>query len=260
MTEIAERIGFVGTGTITKAIVKGLLSDHVGASEIIVSPRNADIAADLAAAHPQVTIADDNQTVVDRADIVFLAVRPQIAAEVIPLLKFRSGQLVISLIAATERARLLDWIGADVELAQAIPLPFVENREGVTAIFPRNARVADLFNRLGVAVECETRKEYDLLAAASSTMALYFGLMGRTVDWLESQGLPQASGRAYLSAHFQSLAKVAATRQDEPLHALAREYATKGGLNEQVWMDFDEHGGTGALIEAFERVLLRITK
>lgn len=255
-----ETIGFVGTGTITRSMIKGLLSSPGPACRIVVSPRNADMAAALAAEHPEVSIAADNQAVVDRSDVVFLAVRPQIAAEVVPGLAFRDGQLVVSVIAATDRARLEEWTGKSADLAQAIPLPFVEEREGVTAIFPPNARVAALFDRMGTAVECETKREYDLLAAASATMALYFGLMGRAVDWLETQGLPEKSGRAYLSAHFASLSAVAQRQQDVSLHALAREYATKGGLNEQVWMDFDQRGGTRALYEAMERVLFRITK
>ncbi|MBP2236484.1 pyrroline-5-carboxylate reductase [Sinorhizobium kostiense] len=253
-------IGFLGTGTITRAIITGLLADPEFANPIIVAPRNAEIATDLAATYPQVTIAEDNQAVSNSSEVVFLAVRPQIASDVIPQIGFRDGQLVISLIAATERETLHEWIKSDVELVQAIPLPFVEDREGVTAIFPRSPRVADLFNRIGTAVECETRTEYDLLAAASATMSLYFGLMARAVDWLEAQGLPEDSGRAYLSAHFQTLAKVASRRSDTSLHRLSREYATKGGLNEQVWTDFDQNGGTRALVDALDRVLLRITK
>ncbi|MBB4188506.1 hypothetical protein GGE07_005185 [Sinorhizobium terangae] len=31
---------------------------------------------------------------------------------------------------------------------------------------------------------------------------------------------------------------------------MSREYATKGGLNEQVWTDFDQNGGTRALVDA----------
>lgn len=257
---IEGRIGFVGTGTITKAIIDGLINKPDPVGQIIVSPRNAGIAAELAETYSNVVVAADNQAVIDTSDAVFLAVRPQIAADVIRSLQFRIGQLVVSVIAATERATLLDWIGTNVELVQAIPLPFVENREGVTAIYPKNARVAHLFNDLGTAVECETREEYDLLAVASATMSLFFGQMGRIVDWLEARGLPPESARAYMSAHFESLAKVATERQDVPLHALAREFATKGGLNEQVWLDVDQRGGTKAVLEALDRVLFRITK
>lgn len=114
-------------------------------------------------------VASDNKSVIDGSEAVFLAICPQIAEEVIRPLVFQRGQRVICIIAATERQTLLEGIGTDVHLTQALPLPFVEDREGVTAIFPPDEFTAALFNSLGTAVQRETREEYDLLAAASAT-------------------------------------------------------------------------------------------
>jgi len=41
---------------------------------------------------------------------------------------------------------------------------------------------------------------------------------------------------------------------------MSREFATKGGLNEQVLLDFERNGGTTALTGALERVLERIKR
>jgi pyrroline-5-carboxylate reductase len=252
------KIGFVGTGTITEAMVKGMLGSSLDVSRIIVSPRNGEIAARLAASSPLVAIGTDNQAVVDAADILFLAIRPQIAEEVIKSLRFRAGQCVVSVIAATDRAKLEDWIDAPVEITQAIPLPFVAERAGVTAIFPENDRVAAIFSALGSAVACETRAEYDLLAAASALMATYFGILDRTTGWLADRGMPEEKARAYLAPLFLSLAQTAVTHGETPLTDLKQEFSTKGGLNEQVFEDFDHKGGSGALIAALDRVLARI--
>ena len=112
---------------------------------------------------------------------------------------------------------------------------------------------------LGNAVECETRKEYDLLAAASALMATYFGIMHRTTGWLAENGLPADKGRAYLAPLFASLSETALLAgKDGDLIDLSREFATKGGLNEQVFQDFDGNGGTESLRQALRRVLKRI--
>lgn len=251
-------LGFVGTGTITAAMVRGLLSKGGDGGRIIVSPRNADTARALADAHPEVMIASGNQEVIDRADIVVLAVRPQIAADVVPALRFRPGQRVISVIAATDRATLLSWIDDGIDLVQAIPLPFVETCDGVTAIYPPHREVAALFDRLGTTVVCNKVEDYRLLAVASATMSLYFGMMGRMVDWLAAHGLPKDDARAYLSAHFLSLSRVAARDQAVSLDRLVEDYATRGGLNEQVWLDFDRTGGSDAIERALSRVHDRI--
>jgi pyrroline-5-carboxylate reductase len=251
-------IGFVGTGAISEAMVRGLLAEPAFASQVYLSPRNPDTAGRLASEFHAVAVASDNQTVVDRSDIVVLAIRPQIAREVVGDLVFRDGQSVISLVAATERQTLLDWIGADVHLVQAIPLPFVAGRQGVTAIYPPDTSVAALFDTLGSAVQCASRKEYDLLAAVSALMSTYFGVMEITTAWLEENGLEKSKAKAYLTSLFESLARRASENSGEDFFDLSREFATKGGLNEQVLTDFETMGGRFALHTALDRVLARI--
>ncbi|MGY5810788.1 pyrroline-5-carboxylate reductase [Rhizobium sp. LEGMi198b] len=253
-----KAIGFVGTGAITEAMVQGLLAEPAHVSKIHVSPRNAEIAANLAAKFDSVTVAADNQTVVDHSDIVVLAIRPQIAEDVIRELRFKDGQRVVSVVATVERQSLLDWIRADIDLVQAIPLPFVADRQGVTAIYPPDPEIAGLFDALGIAVQCESRKEYDLLAAASAMMSTFFGIMEFTTDWLEKNGLDRSKGQAYIAPLFASLAQ----RANEPgvtsFSSLSSEFATRGGLNEQVFSDFEKKGGRQALTAALDRVLARI--
>ena len=102
-------LGFIGTGAIAAAMVEGLAPDR-----ILLSPRGASVAADLAARFAGVTIAASNQAVVDGSDLVVLSVRPQVAEAVIRALRFRPGQKVLSLIAATGIDHLQDWIGLDL--------------------------------------------------------------------------------------------------------------------------------------------------
>lgn len=255
---VTESIGFVGTGAITEALVRGLLAAPAFSSRIVLSPRSADIAARLAAEFAEVSIAADNQQVVDRSDTVFLAIRPQVAQEVVSALTFRNGQTVVSVVAAIDRESLLRWIGADVHLVQAIPLPFVAQRQGVTALYPPDAGIARLFDALGTAVECDSRHEYDMLGAASALMSTYFGVMEFAVDWLARNGLDRSKGQAYLAPLFVSLAQRAAKTDASSFSSLSEEFATKGGLNEQVLAHFEKNGGRKALTDALDGVLARI--
>lgn len=256
---LPEKIGFIGTGAITDAMVRGLFAEPAAVPHVMVSQRSADVSAKLAVDFPQVLVSIDNQAIVDLCDTVVLAIRPQIAEEVIRPLKFSNGQKVVSVVAATGRDALFDWIGADVSLSQAIPLPFVARRKGVTAVYPPDPDTAAIFNVLGNAVECETKAEYDLLAAASALMATYFGIMHRTTEWLAENGLPKEKGRAYLAPLFAGLSETAfLAGKGIDFIDLSREFATKGGLNEQVFRDFERDGGSDALKRALEHVLERI--
>jgi pyrroline-5-carboxylate reductase len=112
---------------------------------------------------------------------------------------------------------------------------------------------------LGNAVECETKEEYDLLAAASALMATYFGIMHRTTEWLAQNGLPEEKGRAYLAPLFAGLSDTALLGgKDIAFIEMSHEFATKGGLNEQVFRDFEANGGSRATLGALDRVLARI--
>jgi pyrroline-5-carboxylate reductase len=245
------RLGFIGTGNITAAMVKGL------GGGAVLSPRGAAMAADLARRFPGVTVAESNQAVVDQCDMVVLAIRPQVAEEVVRSLRFRTGQKVLSLVAATPVEAIRSWIGVEVPVIRAIPLPFVADRRCVTAIIPPDPEVAALFDRLGQAVECRTQEEFDLLAVGSALMGSYFGLLEVAQDWLVERGLPEASAKDYMAGLFANLGRVAEA-SGKSFGALREEYSTRGGLNEQVFRVFGEAGGVDALLVALDRVLERV--
>lgn len=138
----AMKYGFIGIGTLAEAIIDGLIGTKLSVDSVIVSPRNAQVSARLAARHGVVTIASHNQAVVDNSDMVFIAVRPQVVESVLTSLKFPKGQHVVSLVAATSTQKLRSWVGSDTILTQAIPLPFVSARQGVTAVHPQHQKSA----------------------------------------------------------------------------------------------------------------------
>ncbi|MBN8629893.1 MAG: NAD(P)-binding domain-containing protein [Rhodobacterales bacterium] len=246
-------LGFIGTGTIAAAMVEGLRGEN-----IVISPRGADIAADLARRFPGVWVAADNQAVVDASETLILSVRPQVAEAVIRPLRFRAGQKIVSLIAATQIETLRDWIGLDLPIIRAVPLPSVADRSCVTPIFPPDPEVAALFDRLGTAVSCRTIAEFDLLAVGSALMGSYFGILEAAQGWLVAQGLNEAAARTYLAGLFANLGKVAVT-SPASFATLREEHSTKGGLNEQIFRDFAAKGGTAALTTALDTVLARVS-
>lgn len=245
-------LGFIGTGAMAAAMVEGL-----GGEGILLSPRGAEVAAGLARRFPGVRIAADNQAVVDGSDMVVLAVRPQVAEAVIRPLRFRAGQKVVSLIAATQIDALRDWIGLDLPIIRAIPLPFAADRASVTPIFPPDAETAALFDRLGTALACRDIAEFDLFAVGSALMGSYFGLLETAQGWLAAEGLEDSAARTYLAGLFANLGKVA-SESPADFATLRAEHSTPGGLNEQIFRDFAAGGGTAALTGALDRVLARV--
>src|SRR6185369_15650069 len=167
-------LGFVGTGTITASIVTGLCAAPESSNRIWLSPRNADVAARLASTCSQATVARSNQEVLDRSNIVFLALRPQIAHDVLRGLHFRQDHRVISLIATFSRDRIAALVAPVMSISCAVPQPTVAARLGPTVIFPPDPVARTLFARLGVAVEVNSESELRALWASTAAMASYF--------------------------------------------------------------------------------------
>ena len=240
-------LGFIGAGVITEAIITGLMKSGVEITEILVSRRCEETSARLAKTHPIVTVCDDNQEIADRADILFLAIRPQVAQEVLEQLFVRKGQQIVSLIAGVSLETLSTWIGRDAEVTRAIPLPAVAERCGVTALYPPSDPIAKLFAQLGSAVQAETREEFDTYAVASALMGTYFGLLDTVAGWMTRHGASQDRAHSYLTGLFFGLARTANSEEGATFGDLQHGHSTPGGLNQQLFKVFETQDGLKAL-------------
>ena len=70
-------LGFLGTGHLAELMVRGLAGQGY---RLVLSPRNAAVAARLAAEHG-CAVADSNQAVVDAADGVFVSLPAAMGAD-----------------------------------------------------------------------------------------------------------------------------------------------------------------------------------
>lgn len=250
------KIGFIGTGIIAEAIVTGLLRARFPVSQIIVSPRSEGTARKLSEMSPLVRIGTDNQDVVTSSDVVFLAVRLQIAEDVLRPLHFSSGKKVASLIATVPIPVLREWIGQDIEIARAVPLPFVADLNGVTVVYPQSKGFTEIFSAMGTVVNCETIDEFDAFAVAGALMGTYFGVAETCAEWLS--GVRYDKAKAYLAPFFYGLADSALRAPEKGFEDLRIGHTTVGGLNELLFNRFQEAGGSKALRTALEAVAERI--
>ncbi|PZV35871.1 NAD(P)-binding domain-containing protein [Mesorhizobium kowhaii] len=157
------RLGFVGTGTISSAVIAGLMQSDLKIEQITVSPRNSETAAKLAERYSRVSIGRDNQDVVDTSQVVFLAVRSQVAEAIIKEIRFRPEQHIVSFIPVFSIETISEWIGVPAKLTRAVPLPFVAQGMGATAFYPSDETISAVFAELGTAVAVTDLQEYEVL-------------------------------------------------------------------------------------------------
>ena len=83
------KIGFIGTGHISKSVINGILGSKLKINKIIVSKRNSKISSELKRKSKKIKISDDNQDIINQSNWVFLAVTPTIGKSILPKLKFK---------------------------------------------------------------------------------------------------------------------------------------------------------------------------
>jgi pyrroline-5-carboxylate reductase len=251
-------LGVVGTGHIAAALVTGLCTSERPPAKVLVSPRNADHAVRLARRFPVVSIARDNQEVVDGSDWVLLSVRPQVAREIVGALRFRSGQTVLSAIAPIEDAWIDDAVKPGRLAARLLPLPPVEQRLGPIAFFPADGEVEALLQPLGTTVPITSKHELLVIWTLTALIAPYYGFVSQAVDWAARNGADPAAARTYMTAMMHALGTIAAAPGAAPPAALALHAQTKGGLNEQVVRELGAKGWFESIAPALDGIRKRL--
>jgi pyrroline-5-carboxylate reductase len=226
-------LGIVGVGAIAEAIIVGLCEGEDAAPSIHLSPRSAGRARRLAARYPSVQVADGNQAVVERADVVLLCVRPQDAPAALADLEFRPQQAVISVIAGVPVDALRRTVGPPEVLVRAIPLPAVARRAGLTAIHPPHEVARAIFDVLGSVIAVDDERALDALSASTATIAAHLAYLDTITRWLAGRGVPRSEATRYVAAVFGSLSGTPLRTQPDDFRTLVDEYATAGGINEQ---------------------------
>jgi pyrroline-5-carboxylate reductase len=243
--------GIVGVGEIAEAIVTGLCEGVPGAPRVLLSPRNAERSASLAARLATVEVAGGNQEVLDGADVVVLCVRPQDASTILGSLHFREETPVVSVMARISLSRLSELVAPACGLSRAIPMPPVARRAGLTAVFPETPVVHELFDPLGVCAPVADETEFTALSTASATVAAHMEYLATVAGWLQAQGVDGELAGRYVASVFAGLGP-ALSREPVDLTALAREYATPGGLNERFATSLREGGAHEQVTRALD--------
>ena len=254
------KLGFIGTGNISSDVVNGICNSKILYNKIILSPRNKNKALKLKKKYKKIVIAKSNQEVIDKSDWVFLGVLPQIGEKILPNLKFKSKQTIISFISTINYSKLKKIIKKKIKIVRAIPMPPIALGKGPVAIFPPDKQVKVFFNKIGTAVEIKSESLSKNFWAISGTMASFYELLRVLSDWLVKKGLKRKQAQQYVTYLYSALAELATANSKKNLKLLVKESQTPGGLNWQGVNDLRKTGYFKSLEKSINNILKRLNK
>lgn len=253
------KLGFIGLGAISEHVITGLI-EHGGFDEVVVvSERSRHRSARLAERFSNVEVEPDNQTIVDRVDVVFVGTLPQQTLELLDTLSFREGQVIVSMAAIISVEQIAEKVKPASRIHRLIPMPPNELGVGPIPIYPSSFDLTSLLSRIGTVIPVEDQQQFSTFSASSALMATLFELVATNARWLESKGVAPEAASQYSISLFHSLATQARGLGAEDLRTLSTDCLTAGGLNEQVLNATRDEGWYEELKAELDKILVRIS-
>ncbi|MGB5539192.1 MAG: pyrroline-5-carboxylate reductase [Gammaproteobacteria bacterium] len=242
---------FIGGGNMASSLIGGLIADGWNPATIQTSDRDVQQLQRLASRFGIAT-TPDNQAAAARADIIVLAVKPQVMKSVALDLAetvARHRPLVISIAAGVRESSLREWLGADAAIVRTMPNTPALVQSGATALFANPAVTEDqrstaesIMRAVGLALWVEDENQLDAVTALSGSGPAYFFLLMEALQAGGCKlGLPVDTARLLALQTAFGAAKMA-LESPEDAAALRRLVTSPGGTTERAISVFQQHG------------------
>ena len=247
---------FIGGGNMASSLIGGLISDGWDPARIRVADADPEARERMAARH-QVATTPDNAAAIGDANVVVLAVKPQIMREVAGDLSAAVAQqrpLVISIAAGIRAATLRDWLGKDTAIVRAMPNTPALVQSGATALYA-NTVVTDeqrslaesILRAVGLAIWVEDEDQMDAVTALSGSGPAYFFLFMEAMQTAGTElGLPAETARLLALQTAFGAARMA-LESPEDAGTLRRHVTSPGGTTEAA-INILQQGGLEDLV------------
>ncbi len=227
-------IGFIGTGGITSAMVRGLCEAAQYTGRIIISVhKNREHAEELKSLYPQrITICESNQRIVDAADIVSVALPPTVHEEVVGSLKFNERQKIMHITGGIKLEKSAPLYTPAKAMVRAIPLPFVARNMGPILYFGEDDECRALFELMGTVVKVKSERELEIMGPVTGLMVPYYALVAEYVKWAGEKGIDFQSVLDYSCCMNEALSRYMRSDCGQDVEKFLTDNSTPHGVNE----------------------------
>jgi len=242
-------ISFIGGGNMARSLIGGLISNGVNPDQL----RVADVLpTPVATAHYPIQVFTDNIQVISDAQVVVLAIKPQMMQAVATQLRPHladSPPLFISIAAGIRLCDLNRWLGENVPLVRVMPNTPALVRSGASALFA-NSQVSEyqrelaenILRAVGLTVWLKDENIMDLVTALSGSGPAYFFLIMELLEKAAIElGLPKEQANLLTIQTAFGAAKMALESNEAP-DILRNRVTSKGGTTEQAIKTLFEGG------------------
>ncbi|MCI0510096.1 pyrroline-5-carboxylate reductase [Chromohalobacter marismortui] len=248
---MTSQVTFIGAGNMASAIFGGMIEGGYPAAAITATGRDPQ-SLDALASRYGIQTTSDNDVAVEHADVVVLAVKPQVMREVCHELRDsvqRQRPLIVSVAAGLSAETLDNWLGGNMAVIRCMPNTPSLVGQGAAGLYA-NARVSEEQKRLATSLLetvglVEWVADEHLLeavtAVSGSGPAYFFLIMEALEDAGKKLGLPADSARRLALQTAYGAASMARESEFEPAE-LRRRVTSPNGTTERAINSFEDDG------------------
>ncbi|QBM18266.1 pyrroline-5-carboxylate reductase [Marinobacter sp. JH2] len=259
-------ISFIGAGNMASAIIGGMLDNRFEANNVWVS---APDDSHLQAVRNQfgVSVSTNNRYCVEQADIVVLAVKPQVMADVCrdiaPVVQ-NTRPLIVSIAAGLTADTIEQWLGGGLPMVRVMPNTPSLVGKGAAGLFA-NDQVSDeqktmvqtVFESIGTALWVEDENLLHGVTALSGSGPAYFFLILEALESAATDaGVEPATARKLAIQTMAGAAEMAARSEHDPAQ-LKRNVMSPGGTTERAINTFEDGGMRKLVKKAYDAAFTR---
>ncbi|WP_198330756.1 pyrroline-5-carboxylate reductase [Psychrobacter cibarius] len=256
-----KKISFIGGGNMAQALISGLVSCGVKPSLITVADPSSEAREQLAAKGLNTVdpTADAKAAVID-ADIVVLAVKPQVMKAVVSsFADILNKQLVISVAAGLSTELLSDMLGGYDNIVRAMPNTPAMIQMGATGLYGTDNISAEqkqlataVMEASGLVMWVDNEEHMHAVTAVSGSAPAYmFYFIESMVDGAVALGLDKEQASALAMQTMLGAAKMAMNSEDAPAE-LRRKVTSPNGTTQAAVESMQANDIGGQIVEAMQ--------
>ena len=256
-----KKISFIGGGNMAQALISGLVSCGVKPSLITVADPSSEAREQLAAKGLNTVdpTADAKAAVID-ADIVVLAVKPQVMKAVVSgFADVLDKQLVISVAAGLSTALLSNMLGGYSNIVRAMPNTPAMIQMGATGLYGTDDISAEqkqlataVMEASGLVMWVDNEEHMHAVTAVSGSAPAYmFYFIEAMVDGAVALGLDKEQASALAIQTMLGSAKMALGSEDAPSE-LRRKVTSPNGTTQAAIESMQANDISRQIVEAMQ--------
>ncbi|MBO4251511.1 MAG: pyrroline-5-carboxylate reductase [Clostridia bacterium] len=242
------KLGVIGAGFMSSAIINGAINSHVlTPNQIIVSDVKPDALSKLEKKGVNTTV--DNSEVLNCAEFVLFAVKPQNFKDAVKNIKIFSCEKIISIMAGVKKASIKDILNKKIKVARCMPNTPCSVGCGAVGIdlndfTDENDRefVKNLFSSFAQIVVLDESKLNAVTGISGSSPAYFYLFIKGIIDAGVKQGLDPDDAKKLAVNTMIGSGKMIFENSDKSLDDLIFAVCSKGGTTIEAIKVYNENG------------------